>query len=46
MVISVADLDLSGLAGNTGHTNIQAVACVLSGHLCDLAQRLIHVHTG
>lgn len=39
MEISVADLKPFDLAGNTGHTDSQGVACELSGYLCDLADK-------
>lgn len=39
MEISVADLELFDLAGNTGHTDSQGLACELSGNLCDLAEK-------
>lgn len=45
MIISVAGLDLFDLAGNTMHTDIEGVACELSGHLCDLAERSTRVQS-
>lgn len=39
MEISGADLELFDLAGNTGHTDSQGLACELSGNLCDLAEK-------
>lgn len=45
MIISVAGLDLFDLAGNIVHTDIEEVACELSGHLCDLAERATRVQS-
>lgn len=39
MEISVADLGLFDLAGNTGHTGSQGMACEPSGNMCDLAEK-------